>query len=344
MKSSKNNGKKKTTPKKPKNLTPKSSVQRKNSWGKRKRDEDEELRQPSVKRNKTSQDYGGDVNLQRALPRTYTCNGQIVENSAPHGGIVCDDVEYTIPFFSGYYADRNGELRSKLTDALVWTIEKHGKGKTVLGCVAWLSNERVLEALSKCRRVIIIVNREEYSTWGGGMLEKYARIPKFDEPLWKAFEHLGTGMSTLETHRKAGKSQYNSVRAFGNPAFKNDGSPSSATGAFARKREGLEHCKYLIFFDRECYIQDDSDVDVPESYVYKDTPTAVWTGSMNMTKASESHHENSVFTKSKKMAMQFWNDWAETFFSSTSLKCKNKKQTPKETKTSLYRKKSFSNK
>jgi len=51
-----------------------------------------------------------------------------------------------------------------------------------------------------------------------------------------------------------------------------------------------------------------------------------------MTKASETHHENAVFIKSKTTAQAYFEDFTNTFMASTPLKCKNKNQTPNENK------------
>ena len=309
---------------------------------KRKTNEDAALREPSSsnKKRKTSPYSSGggiaaidksekrasrDSNVRRALPKDYECNGQMVRNNFSDK-VTARDVEYVTPCFSSYSVDRNGKTYSTLTENLASVIERFGKGKTVLGCVAWLSNARILEALTKCRRVLLIVNREHYDSWGAGTFKKYASLPRFDQPLWVALGHLNDTFATLETDRNSVKSRYSCVRAFGNP---------SSGG----KSEGLEHCKYLVFFETECYhyfkTSENGNVTAvpdPENFVYKETPVAVWTGSMNMTKASETHHENAVFIKSKTTAQAYFEDFTNTFMASTPLKCKNKNQTPNENK------------
>ena len=289
------------------------------------------------KQKKTCDVRKKDSNLQRSLPKRVICNGQYIDNKF-RSKVKSSDVEFVTSYFSHYATDRTGRTKSELISNLVSVIKEYGKNKTVLGCIAWLSSAEVLDALKTCRRVLLIINREDYERWGGGgMLKKYLELPKFDEPLSVAFEHLETVLATLENNRTKGKSRYSSVRAFGNPSFTIGG---------VTKCQGLEHCKYLIFFESQCHVKiTDETNDQPnfsklieispmkkegQEYVYKDVPCAVWTGSMNMTKASETHHENAVFIKSERTAMAYMHDFSETFMSSVPVTSKNKQNTPKQ--------------
>ena len=277
-----------------------------------------------------------DSNIQRSLPQKVICNNQLVNNKF-RSKVKATDVEFVCSYFSHYAMGPKGMLKSDLISNLVSVIREYGKNRTVLGCVAWLSSPDVLEALNTCRRVLLIVNREDYNCWGGGkMLEKYQKLPKFDEPLSVAFGHLESVLATLENGRSSGRSQYSSVRAFGNPS-----THAGATGA--ARSQGLEHCKYLIFFDSQCHKRcpdsagnNQNSIGYPSAlkeracdYVYKDVPCAVWTGSMNFTKASETHHENAVFIKSRNTAMAYLHDFSESFMASVPVGSKSNSQTPK---------------
>jgi len=264
-----------------------------------------------------------DSNIRRALPARVVCNNMLVINDfSPK--VTANDVAMVISYFSHYAMTPDGLVKSSLIVNLIGTIHTYGLNSTVVGCIAWLSNKEVLAALRKCRRVLLIVNHERYEVWGGGgMLKEYSSLPKFDEPLSVAFGHLNTVLSALEVDRKSGASKYASVRAFGNAST----GPGTGMG---RGSGGLEHCKYLVFFESQCYTPqptNDSGNQTPV-YKYKEVPCAVWTGSMNMTKASETHHENAVFIKSRATAAAYFHDFAATFMSSVPVSSKQSSNTP----------------
>jgi hypothetical protein len=184
-----------------------------------------------------------------------------------------------------------------------------------------------------------------------------------------AFSHLHSVLDGLENNRTKGKSKYASVRAFGNAAFsKKTGAPKTQrSNTNSNKRAyrsndgqqgssgGLEHNKYLVFFENKMYkrkvtkpenqnwqlVREDeeyfSDSEEEYEYQHRETPFAVWTGSMNITKASAGHHENAVFIESCEIAKSYFHDWAMTFMSSTPVGGTNKKATPLNySKTNLH--------
>lgn len=333
--SARQKGKKKYTPKKvtkPNKQSRASSGAFRVSATKRKRDPDSDLPGGSIgvlhggKRAKTtivnSAPSSTNLNVKRSLPDKFMCNGSIVSNQFKPI-VSVNHVKSVTAYFSSYAIGTNGVWESNLVKSLVQKIIQYGKGKTVVGCVAWLSNKDILAALQHCARVLLIVNREDYRVnYGrGGMLEAYKKLPKFDMPLSIAFSHLDSVLNVLETNRVGGKSKYSSVRAFGNPGFAKGRGGSSG---------GLEHCKYLVFFKSACYKRHDSskpwvhEIDAEAGtnaddyeYQYKEVPCAVWTGSMNMTKASETNHENAVFIEDSHIATGFFHDFSNTFMVST---------------------------
>lgn len=227
-------------------------------------------------------------------------------------------------------------LDSSLVLALIEKIEMFGQNSTVVGCVAWLSHPLILEALKKCRRVLIVVNREDYTVWGNGKcLQYYKQLPDFDQPISVAFEHLNTILNTLEPGRKAGKSSFASIRAYG------------ATNS-------LEHNKWLIFFESRFVtfrmLCDDShsiqrfvdryglclalkkrlqkdNLDLNDG-AWFEFPCAYWTGSMNFTKRSESHHESAEFIVNDDLAFNKFLDFSATFMNSTSVASTSRSATP----------------
>lgn len=306
-------------------------------------------KKPSTTTTTTTTPLKTDLNVKRNLPDKFLCNGRTVTNQFKP--IVQDsNADQVIAYFSSYTLGTNKRWESNLVKGLVKMINTYGRNRTVVGCVAWLSNQEILTALQGCARVLLIVNREDYSKWGNGsMLDYYKRLPQFDIPLSVAFSHLDSPLGALETNRVKGKSKYSSVRAFGSSGF----SPGRKGGSGG----GLEHCKYLIFFEQKCFkkrkgqiperwtldgkimnpLEEGEVVDYEEregysyDYQFKELPCAVWTGSMNMTKASETNHENAVFIKSSKVAMGYFHDFSNTFMVSTPVSSsKSSSGTPKK--------------
>lgn len=236
----------------------------------RRRDSSDERRRPTRVRN---------LNLRRNLPPgVIECNGRLVDNRWRSSFGPIEECKVTAYF-------------GKLHKALTTIILNHGADTTVVGCVAWLSSPQIIHALSQCKRVLLVVNGENFSQWGAGRTsELYTSLPWFDEPLWSAFADVGTPLAALESDcRRADESSgYAPVRVLGS----NGGNGGA-----------LMHSKYLVFFDRATGRQ----------------PVSVWTGSMNFTKRSGCNVENAVFLEDEELARAYLDDFAQTFCASESL-------------------------
>jgi hypothetical protein len=118
-------------------------------------------------------------------------------------------------------------------------IATWGAGKLVVGCIAWLSNKTLLEALmTHCKYVLIIVNDENYGHWGGGSLPaRYDGLPRMDHPLYYFFQHLSGPLGMLERERDpASPSSYAPVRCYGNPTAIG-GAPAAVKGRGTERRQ-----------------------------------------------------------------------------------------------------------
>jgi hypothetical protein len=162
-------------------------------------------------------------------------------------------------------------------------ISEHGKGKTILGCMAWLSNKKILKCLiENAKRVLFLVNDEDYSSWTK-VLHYYDRLPRFEEPLHSAFFGSKSLLRALDRDNLGNKRDvctFEPVRCFGNSAF--------ASGNAA----SLMHNKIIIFFE-EMRLPGGKIVEAPVSFI---------TGSYNCTDNASNNLENAVFIKSKKGA------------------------------------------
>ena len=157
---------------------------------------------------------------------------------------------------------------------------------TVVGCVAWLSDPQVIDELAKyCENVFLIVNDEDFSSWGNGKTHLlYDRLPWCKRSLCKLFSHLSDSYI-----------------------------PMKGEGTFAPVRtiektydSHLMHNKYVIFMLRS----EQTGLLQCES---------VWMGSVNFTKNSLNNLESSVYMEDGRVAKAFFNDFTNLFLLSRPL-------------------------
>lgn len=174
---------------------------------------------------------------------------------------------------------------------LIRMIETYGNNSILVGCVAWLSNPRIIEAMkTHCREVLLLVNDENYATWGNGKnAELYQRLPHITHSLRELFGHLNTPLGQFDTKN------YDPVRCIRN------------TG------DALMHSKYIIFFKPMAF-------ETEYGFIYRDIPAAVWTGSMNYTIKASRNQENAVFIESELIARFFFHDFACSFLTSAPIR------------------------
>lgn len=173
-----------------------------------------------------------------------------------------------------------------LLAAAAAAIERFGAGRVAVGCVAWLSEPRILTALRLCRAVFLVVNDEDYATWGGGgLLRAYAALPESEEPLAALCAALDTPLAALP----AGAA-YEPVRAYGG-------------------RDALMHSKYLVFLAAGAAERGPAGA-----------PVAVWTGSMNWTRRAGRNVENALLLEDAALARAYFDDFANTFLQSRPLR------------------------
>ncbi len=163
-----------------------------------------------------------------------------------------------------YFRDIESKLIDKILDY---------KDDLIVGCVAWLTSFKILEALSKCRNVQIIVQKEDFlrpdlntqnqNDWKTNLREKYSNV--------KCNFTRHEFMPPMSSLSYCGDPTVDAVRCVGNHN-------SVKTPAFPRM-----HNKFLVF----CRV-----VDIQERYSYK--ATSVWTGSFNLTQNAVYSLENAI--------------------------------------------------
>jgi hypothetical protein len=180
-----------------------------------------------------------------------------------------------------------------LIGTLVNTIARLAAGRIVVGCVAWLSEPRILAALARhCRAVLLLVNDEDYATWGRArgsapLAEQYSALPAPRVPLAVLF--ADTPASPLAALPGA---DYAAVRTCGT-------------------RGTLMHSKYLVFLDAASETG-------PAGPAGR--PAAVWTGSMNFTRRSARNQENALLIECPDAAEAYFHDFANSFLVSRPIR------------------------
>jgi hypothetical protein len=185
-------------------------------------------------------------------------------------------------------------------DNLEQHLIKHiEKADAVFGCVAWLTNFRILAALQKKRIVSIVVQKEDFLR------------PDFDVTnrqgwkiqLRKMYESLKCDIDRFEMPGLLGYVSQNGdpsidpIRCVGN--YNYEKSP-----AFPRM-----HHKFLVFCRGV-------------------TPYAVWTGSFNLTHNSNHSLENAVYIERNDIAQGYYDEYAHIFTLSERLDWQNVWVTP----------------
>lgn len=172
--------------------------------------------------------------------------------------------------------------------ALLTVLETYAKNRLVVGCVAWFNSNAIIDLLCHCKGVSLIVNDEDYRTWGFRSVkkEKFDKLPAFKK---KFSEVWGQKIADCEINCLK-RSNYPPVMAFG------------VGGAENAKNASTMHSKFII-------ICDDNDM-----------PWALWSGTNNFTIKSERNIENAFFFINPELAMFYFRHYARTMIFSSPLK------------------------
>jgi hypothetical protein len=174
------------------------------------------------------------------------------------------------------------ELRNEL-------VKRINGSDFVVGCVAWLTDSTILEALcSVPKGVSIVVQKEDFlrpdlgagGSWKTRLRELYSKLPMLPERYG-----LGGLASKLSY---ACDPTLQSVRCVGNHN-------SEKKPVFPRM-----HNKYLVFGSL-----DDSE------WPPKITPESVWTGSFNLTRNASMSFENAVVIHDVNIATAYYGEWEQ---------------------------------
>jgi phosphatidylserine/phosphatidylglycerophosphate/cardiolipin synthase-like enzyme len=187
-------------------------------------------------------------------------------------------------------------LRAYFTDLEARVVERILEADVIVGCVAWLTNPRILSALAAVPRgVSIIVQKEEFlrpdldvrdrDGWRSDLRTRY-----------EALRTLECWPDTLNmaTYALVDELRIQPVRCVG---MLREGSPA----------QPRMHHKFLVFCKQQSATST-SAAGGTESASWPE-PFAVWTGSFNFTINGCHSLENAVFIKDKRIAKGFYQEW-----------------------------------
>jgi len=226
--------------------------------------------------NKTKKKSKKNLNDQIRNPQFIQCGEKYVVN---HGvGTCC--ISRNVPLVCKY--------KDKIQDHLMDHLDKQGRGRIIIGCMAWLSSVRIINALSWASKVCLIVNNENYSKWGNGTAvtrEKYNVLPAFDVTFREVWG------KKIESLINLWENKYESVRCFGGM--------KSGGGGYA---SSLMHAKFLIICDDD------------------DMPRWIWEGSMNFTENASNNIELANFTDDPKQAIFLFHYFVDVLNKSSEIR------------------------
>ena len=166
------------------------------------------------------------------------------------------------------------------------------EANVVLGCVAWLTSEPILEALATKDYISIIVQKEDFlrpdmdsgnrNSWKNWLQGKYMSLKSGLDRFM--FDNL------LEHVSYCADPSIEAIRCVGN--YNRDKKP-----AYPRM-----HNKFLIFAKI---------VEVDKDSWSKVIPYAVWTGSFNLTKNASYSFENAIYTTDSEIVRAYYNEYGQ---------------------------------
>lgn len=174
----------------------------------------------------------------------------------------------------------------------------------VVGCVAWLTNLKILSALCSKRAASIILQKEDFLrpdrgagrlNWKDELQYHYEAIPGIE-----TYGHLQAGW--LETQKDDDEfAPGDSLYVVGMRCVGHKNVISQIEPTMPRM-----HHKFLVFLKA----RNDDDPEVIEG-AWPYAPYAVWTGSYNITRNGNASLENALFIQDSTLAEAYCTEWAQ---------------------------------
>ena len=217
------------------------------------------------------------------------------------------ECRYQVPFKD--YSFKSGNTECYFRNLQSNLISKIKESDAVFGCVAWLTDFKVLDAIAETGYRLIIVQKEDFlrpdsdldSDWYEELREKYYNLT---EPSSKYSKYINAWDAILTRHHFPNMlsemsynncDEMNGVRCVGN--HNSEKKPASPR----------MHNKFLVF----AKVEHLGDEEGHGFYYKKIIPYAVWTGSYNFTKNGGNSLENAIYIEDEITAKHYFNEFEQ---------------------------------
>lgn len=180
-------------------------------------------------------------------------------------------------------------------------IEKIKGGSSIMGCVAWLTDPDILDALAE-KNVQIVVQKEDFLRPDITQSTESLAVT-----LNSRYQRLKSGIhkediSGMISYGYSINEPLDAVRCMGNNNIdKNPAHPRM-------------HNKFIVFVNQNDTYDDDTD-QCTTTFV----PYAVWTGSFNFTECATMSMENALYIEDEVIAKRYYDEWFRIFMLSEPL-------------------------
>lgn len=184
-----------------------------------------------------------------------------------------------------------GAVRSHFGDLREPLLELIEKSEIVVGLVAWMTDRLLLEALSRKKRVSIVVQKEDFLRPDLEPNKEYLRIAYQKLKGFRSEEGDMLPSITTLYGQYPPEWEGQGVRCFG-----------------YRREKGVAaqptmHHKFLVF----CSILEEVHGGIAYETLY---PYAVWTGSYNLTFNATASRENAIYIEDFSIAKSYFQEWS----------------------------------
>mgnify|MGYP001228644655 CR=1 FL=1 len=216
------------------------------------------------------------------------------------------ECRYEVPLED--YSFKSGNMECYFKNLQSNLISKIKESDAVFGCIAWLTDFEILDAISETGYRLLIVQKEDFlrpdsnsnSDWYDQLREKYYNLTKPSSKYSKYINDYDTELARHHFDRLCEMSynncdEMNGVRCVGN--HNSEKKPASPR----------MHNKFLVFAKVE-HLGDDCGNGF---YAKNIIPYAVWTGSYNFTRNGGNSFENAFYVKDEIFAKQYFNEFQQ---------------------------------
>ncbi|MBM9548429.1 hypothetical protein JWG40_15485 [Leptospira sp. 201903074] len=193
--------------------------------------------------------------------------------------------DFSLNNHNGIFQNINVEVYFRELENAI--ISKINEADYIFGCVAWLTNFKILKALSNCE-TFIIVQKEDFLRPDAGIKSKKV----YKEKLRSSYNSLSCNLNSHLMQNKA-------LQIIGGSYGFDFVEPIRCVGMTSKLNKSIPrmHNKFIIFCKNDDY-----------NFV---EPYAVWTGSFNFTKNAIFSFENAIYINDKKVADRYFEEFGQ---------------------------------